>query len=212
MPGWYDAVERLGHDAVETGALEAVEPVVGDRPIGGRRREVHDVVPGDRSDERRTPRGHRLVEERAVVEREQVERDERSRRLGGQPVDPRLGRVDALQQRVEVEPVTARVGDDDLAVDDAALGQRVAERIEELGEVAAERTQLAGDQLQLVAVAEHDAAEAVPLRLEQPAVAVGDRPCQLRQHRLDRRLDRQVHVGQSGRSSESGRQPVTCEA
>ena len=35
------AVEALGHDAVQAGALEAIEPVQRHRPIGGRGREVH---------------------------------------------------------------------------------------------------------------------------------------------------------------------------
>ena len=49
---------------------------------------------------------------------QQVEGDERGRRRLGQLADALLGRVDALGQRVEVEPVGA--GDDDLAVEHAA--------------------------------------------------------------------------------------------
>src|SRR5439155_25368927 len=44
-----------------------------------------------------------------------------------------------------------------------------------------------------VAVAEHDGPEAVPLGLEQPAVARGLVRRELREHRLDRRLDRETH-------------------
>ena len=101
--------------------------------------------------------------------------------------------MDALQQRVEVETAPAGVGDHDLAVDDASLGKRLTQRSEQLGEVAAERAELAGDQLHAVAVAEHHAPEAVPLGFEQPAVAVGNRPRELGQHGLQRRLDRQSH-------------------
>ena len=43
------------------------------------------------------------------------------------------------------------------------------QRLDQLGEVAGERPLVAAGQLDLVAVAEHDAAEAVPLRLVQPA-------------------------------------------
>ena len=52
-----------------------------------------------------------------IAQRDQIERHERRRRLGRQPVDAGRGRVDALLQGVEVERITA--GDDDLAVDDA---------------------------------------------------------------------------------------------
>ena len=63
--------------------------------------------------------------------------------------------------------------DDDLAVDDAALGQRGGERGDELGEVAVHRLLVAALQQDLVAVAEDQRAEAVPLGLELPALAVG---------------------------------------
>ena len=101
--------------------------------------------------------------------------------------------MDALQQRVEVEAASLGIGDHDLAVDDATIGQRLTERFEQLGEVAAERAELAGDQLHPVGVTEHHTTEAVPLGLEQPALAVRNRPCKLGQHGLHRRLDRQPH-------------------
>ena len=41
----------------------------------------------------------------------------------GEQLDPARGRVDALLQRLEVEAPARGVGHDDLAVDDAALGQ-----------------------------------------------------------------------------------------
>ena len=61
--------------------------------------------------------------------------------------------------------------DDDLAVDDAALGKRRRERRDQLREVAVHRLLVAALQQDLVAVAEHQRAEAVPLRLELPAFA-----------------------------------------
>ena len=60
-------------------------------------------------------------------------------------------------------------GDDDLAVEDAALGQLGLHRLDELGEVAGHRPLVAAAELDLVAVAEDDAAEAVPLRLVRGA-------------------------------------------
>jgi hypothetical protein len=76
---------------------------------------------GQRLAQPRLPLGERRLEQRLVAEGQQVEGDEGRRGLLGQQVDPRLGRVDALQQRLEVQPVAAR--DDDLAVDDARSGR-----------------------------------------------------------------------------------------
>ena len=89
----------------------------------------------------------------------------------GEHVDPGLGRVDALQQGLEVQPVAA--GDDDLAVDHAAVRQVGPQRLDDLGEVAGQRLLAAAGQLDLVAVAEHDAAEAVPLRLVEVVTGRG---------------------------------------
>src|SRR5439155_195994 len=46
--------------------------------------------------------------------------------------------------------------------------------------------------VEAVAVAEDDRPEAVPLGLEQPAVARGQVRRELREHRVDRRLDREA--------------------
>ena len=72
---------------------------------------------------------------------EQVEGDERRRRRDRQLGDPRRRRVQALLQGVEVEAGGA--GDDDLAVDDRAVGSRASEGVAQLGEVAVERAQVA---------------------------------------------------------------------
>ena len=71
--------------------------------------------------------------------------------------------MDAQRQQVEVETALGR--DHDLAVDHATLGQVGAQRLDELGEVARERLLVAAADLDVVAVAEDDGAEAVPLRL-----------------------------------------------
>jgi hypothetical protein len=60
-------------------------------------------------------------------------------------------------------------GDDDLAIEHAALGQRLVQRLLQLGEVAVQRPQVAALQVGLLA-AEHERAEAVPLGLEQEAL------------------------------------------
>ena len=82
--------------------------------------------------------------------------------LGEHP-HPRVGRVDALLQRLEVQAVVG--GDDDLAVDHAAFRQLGLDRGDELGEVAGHRPLVAAAQLDLVAVAEANRSESVPLGL-----------------------------------------------
>jgi hypothetical protein len=184
-------VERLGDDAVEAGALEDLEPLAADRDVGARRRQVdrrrgllHELL------ESRPALAQGRVEQRLVALGKEVERDERGRRLLGELAYPRLGWVDPVQQRVEVEPVT---GDDhDLAVDDAALGQARLDRVDDLGEVAGQRPLAPAGQLDLVAVAEHDAAEAVPLGLVQK-LALGHPLDRLGEHRGDRRRDWELH-------------------
>ena len=75
-------------------------------------------------------------------------------------------------QRIEVEP--ARRGDDDLAVEHAAVGQACEQRVVQLRKVAVERPQVAALDEHVVAAAEHDGAEAVPFRLVEEPVAVGE--------------------------------------
>ena len=105
--------------------------------------------------------------------------------------------MDPLLERIEVEPVPFAVGDDDLAVDDAAVGQRVGEHRQQLREISVERLLVAARELDVVAVTEDDAAEPVPLRFVQHAIGVGDRARQLGEHRFDRGLDRQAHARRS---------------
>src|SRR5262245_37981087 len=99
--------------------------------------------------------------------------------------------MEAHLERVEVEPLLRR--DDDLAIDDRALGQGGPERREKLGKVTLEGLQIATLEVYALAIAEHDCPKPVPLRLEEPPVAVRQLVGELRQHRLDRRL--QHHRG-----------------
>ena len=96
----------------------------------------------------------------------------RGRGLLGQQVDPRLRRggcaAAAPRSRSRSPP-----GDDDLAVDDALLGQVRLDRLDDLGEVAGQRPLVAAAELDLVAVAEDDAAEAVPLGLVETSSPAG---------------------------------------
>src|SRR5258707_10008763 len=63
----------------------------------------------------------------------------------------------------------------------------------ELREVTVERLEVAGLDQDFVAIAEDEGPEAVPFRLEQPAVILGQRISRLGQHRLDRWVEGQAH-------------------
>jgi hypothetical protein len=186
--------EALRDHAIEPGTLEGREPLGGLCRVGARRREVDRPSRSQVLHQQPVPLGERLGEQGPVTERQQIERHERRRGLGCEPLHPRRRWMDPLAQRVEVEAPPCHVGDDDLTVDDASLGQARPQRIEQLGEVAVERSLLAARELHVVAVSEHDAPETVPLRLEQPAVAGRDLTRQLRQHRGEWWRDGQDHA------------------
>ncbi len=199
LVGLVHVVEPLGHHAVEARPLERREPFGRHGAVGARR--GHEDRCGCARRAGGVQHAHELgaavterpSQPRLVAERQQVEGDEHARRLGGEARHPRRRRVDPLEQGVEVESVAVPVGHDDLAVDDAPLGQRRPQGLHELGEVAGDRAFLAAGEVELVAVAGDDASEPVPLRLERPVVAGRDLPGELRQHRLDRQGDRQHH-------------------
>ena len=96
-------------------------------------------------------------------------------------------------EREEVEVECAVVGDDDLAVEDAALGELGAERVEEVGEVAIEWLGVAALEVDVVAVAEDESAEAVPLGLEAPVAGGGDGVDALGEHGEERRREGERH-------------------
>jgi hypothetical protein len=192
LAGAVRLVQSLGHDPVEPGALEAPEPVLGQRAISRRRRDVHRRRRvGQRLFQPLASRRERRLAQILVAQREQVPGHERRGRLRGQELHARSGGMNAQEQRLEVEPAGAH--DDDLAVDDAALGQRAGQRFHELGEVPVHRLLVAALQQDLVAVAEHEGAKPVPLGLEQPALTGGKPVGGAGQHRLDRRVERQAH-------------------
>ena len=181
---------RLRDDAVEPRALEALEPLLGDGSVVGDGGDVHRSL---RVAEDVLQQGAALLERGGrqvfVAEREQVPQDDGRRGLLGQHRDAGVGRVDSLLQGLEVEDACA--GDDQLAVENAAVGQGCLEGSLQLGEVAQQGLAVPGLEVQLVAVAEHEDPKPVPLRLVQPPVACGDARGSLRQHGFDGRLDRQ---------------------
>src|SRR4051812_33990562 len=169
-----------------------MEPVLGERAVARGGGEVHRRPGGaQRILEALAPFGERRLAQIVVAVREEVPRYERCRRLLGQQLHARGGRMDAQEERFEVEPRGA--DDDDLAVDDAALRQVGEQRLDELGEVAVQRLEVAALQQELVAVAKDQRAEAVPLRLELPAVALRQAVGGGGEHRLDRRVEGKAH-------------------
>ena len=157
-------VSGLAIDAVEAGALELLEPLLRGSQIGGRGGDVdRGAGAGQGVDEGGAALAERPLGVVVIAECEQVERDEGCRRLLGEHPHPRIGRVDALLQRLEIQPVVG--GDDDFTVDHAALRQLGLDRGDQFGEVPGHGPLVAAAQLDLVAVAETDRPEAIPLRL-----------------------------------------------
>ena len=182
----------LGDDAVEPGAFEAREPVPGHGGIGCGRSHVYRR-PGaaEHLFEQRPSRSEGLAAQVVVTQGQQIEGDERGRRRGRQELDSRCGRVDPLQQGVEVE--TRLAGDHDLAVEDATLRHIRQQRLDELGEVARERLRVATAELHLRTVTEDQAAKAVPLGLVEQAATLRHLSAELCQHGGHGRHDRQLH-------------------
>jgi hypothetical protein len=199
LVGPVGAGRGLGDDAVEARAFEPREPVLGlpavRRDLGGEdarqhasRRRCEDRL------EEPAPLGEGAFGHVVVADREHIEGHERRRGLLREHLHAGRGGVDALLEVVEVEALVA--GQHDLAVDDAAIRQRGRQHGRQFGEVARERALVPRAQLDLVTVAEHDAAEAVPLRLEEHVAGrEGVEPVdRLRQHRPDRWHERQAHA------------------
>jgi hypothetical protein len=185
-------VGGLRHDAVEARSFEAREPVLCHVRVVGHRGEVHaPEIAAEHGLENPPSLGERLPGEVAVIEGQEVEGHEAGRRLLGQPADPRRSRVEALLKRIEAEP---GIGDHhDLPVHDASLRQRDAQQLHELREVARERPVVPRPELELVAVAEHDAPEPVPLGLVEETVGSRHRVHRPGEHGLHRRHDGELH-------------------
>lgn len=157
-------IERFGDHPVEPGALEPLEPLLRERGIGGRGREMNGGPSGGEGpDEGGTAVGERAVEQRVVAEGEQVEGDEAGGRGLGQQGDAGLCGMDPLGQPVEIE--APAMNDDDLAVHDATARQVVLQSLHQLGKIPGQGLAGAAAELDLIAVAMHDGPEAVPLGL-----------------------------------------------
>ena len=166
--------QALGDDAVEPGALELDEP-----PLRAPRRSVVDghrwigaAACVERVDEQRVPRRQRLVH--AASRSPSASRSNATNDAGVSAARRRTRDSAGWMRCSSASKSRPRVVGGGETISPSTThrcGQLRQQRREQLGEVAGERPLVAAGQLDVVAVAEHDAAEAVPLRLVQPAVA-----------------------------------------
>jgi hypothetical protein len=118
--------------------------------------------------QRLEPRAALLEGQRAqilAVRGEQVERHEGRRGFLCELRRARRGGVQAQLQEIEIEAL--RRCDDDLAVDDAAVGERRDQAVVQLGKVTIERPKVPALDIDGAAAAKDDRAKAVPLGLEE---------------------------------------------
>jgi hypothetical protein len=169
LVGGVRAVERLGDHAVEAGALEDGEPLRAGR-VARDRREV-DGRPGVGEQLLEPLPALRLrdVHQRLAVDREQVERDEGRGRVSAS-IRTRLSagwmRCSSASKSSPTSPAMT------ISPSTTHRGGSCGAPPRRPREVARQRPLVAAAELDLVAVLEDDAAEAVPLRLVQ----VGARP------------------------------------
>jgi len=131
--------------------------------------------------------GERPLAQVLLAQRQQVKGDEGRGDLGREHAHPRFGGVETELEGVEVE--AARTGDDDLAVDHGLLGKGCAERVEELREIALQGQAVAALQVERFALAEDDAAEAIPLGLVDETGCGGDLVRGAAEHGLEGRVE-----------------------
>lgn len=126
----------------------------------------------------------------AITFGQKIERDERGWHLLRELGDARGGRMKAQLQAFEVETIPRR--DHDLPIENAAFWKRLQERVAELREIAIERTLIAALKIETLSIAKYQRSKSVPFRLKNPPLTLGDGIRQLREHRLDRRIDRKA--------------------
>ena len=149
------------------------------------------LASGDERGERIAALVERPVEQGLVVGGEEVEGHVARRGLLRQPPDPRLGRVQALLERVEVLHALG-VADDDLPVEHVPARHEL-----ELGEVAAQRAPRARLQGDVVPVHEGERAEAVVLGLVAPPLTLRKRRARLGELGGERRSQGKRHSRRS---------------
>ena len=181
---------RLRDHAVEPGPFESCQPLGGHIPIAGHRREM-DGRGGISQQlfQLRAPIALRRAAEIPSLDRQEVESDECGGHGLRQLRDPGCRGMQAQLQRIEVEPGPRR--NDDLSIEHASVRQPFEERLVELGKVTVERPQVAALDEDLRRAAKDDGAKAIPLGLVEQAFTMRQLFGELRQHRFDRRSNRE---------------------
>ena len=178
------AVDRLGHHAVEPGPSKRSNHSCGQRRVGRGRGEVDGGLAFAATFSSCARRSANGVRRRSSSPR--ARRSKATKEAGVSSASMRT-RDSAGWMRCSSASKSSPEGwDDDLAVDHAPLGELRPHGVEQLGEVPGEGPLVAAAELDLVAVAEDDAAEAVPLRLVDEALLDGQLPGELGQHGGDR--------------------------
>ncbi len=172
-------VDALRDHAVEADHLEPLEPLLRQLGVLRDRREREALR---ESFELLAALGERALVDRLAVPEKDVEHDVACWGLRRKLSDARLGRVQTILHRVELELAVEL--DDDLAIERRVRRHEIAE-LAKLGEVAQQRPLVPTPERELAAVVLQHSAEAVPLRLVLPALSFGKLLDEQRFHRRE---------------------------
>ncbi len=168
LPRLVGEVPGFDDDPIESSALELLEPLLRLGPITGHRGDMErrrDVQRFQYCPPLRLTLGHEGV----TPHRKNVEGDIGRRVIGGQfgdlPAARLTARPDPLTQKFEPEPPLTC--DHQFAVEHNRFGKRTGGGCHDLGKAISEIFAVAGLQDDAVPILEYQAAEPVPLRLEQ---------------------------------------------
>ena len=193
LPGWYGAVLRLGDHAVEAGALEPRQPLRRQVAVARHRRQMDWRL--HVRQQALQPLATLALRRRRAGPRRRRRAHRRRRTTPASPAASFATRDAAGCSRncsaSKSSPcgVAMTISPSSDAVRPGAAKQRVVQ----VGKVAIERPQIAALDEHVVAAAKDDGAKAVPLRLVEEPVAGGKLRRELREHRLDRRIDGKRH-------------------
>ena len=179
-------VGALGDHPVEPCSLEVIEPVLRGGGIfrGGSEMDRWRRLGQDLQEVAPALRERRRAQVLGSIG-QAVESHVGGRRLARQHRHAARRRVNAKQQRVEVEPALAR--DHHLTVQHEARVRlrQGSQRLLQLGEVAVQRLEVARLDVDLLTVAIHQGPEPIPLGLEDPPRCGRDLGGRLGEHRFD---------------------------
>ncbi len=186
-------VEPLGDDPVER-ATGVAEPSLGELAVGGDRREQQA---------RRGGLGHELFKclpslgqrlggQISRAQLQTVEQHQLRRRFARQPADPRCRRMKPHLQGSERQRLAYR--QHQFAIEHEALLLQREQCLDDLREITPQRLSRFRHQRNVLAIAEREAAKAIPLGFELPALTLRNPGGKLGFHR--RGIERDRHVGE----------------